>query len=366
MVEDAGATDVDDTAPGAVDEPEELTVEWLNRALRSAGHGLEVCDAGVGPIGTGQTGRTFRVQMDYAGNPGPSALIAKLAGGDEATRRTVGIGYGAEVGFYRHLAPDLGVRTPSCWYASITEDNMRFTLLLDDATPALPGVQAEGCSVSEARAALANLVGLHAPRWNDEGLRDLGFLPRSGKTMATMTAEIMPGATETFVDRFRSALTDDEIRTLREVAHAIGPWQLARRRPFSVIHGDYRLDNLLFHPTDGSVVAVDWQTAAVGVPLRDVAYFLGTSLDTDVRRRHEEALVDEYHTGLTASGVSDYDAQQCWEDYRLSQLQGPLVTVVGCVLATGERSAASDEMFLAMTRRACAAINDLGSLDLIG
>ncbi len=105
-----------------------------------------------------------------------------------------------------------------------------------------------------------------------------------------------------------------------------------------MLHGDYRLDNLLFDPDGADVVAVDWQTLAVGPPARDLAYFLGTSLTVDDRRAAERELVAEYHAALCARGVSGYDADQCFDDYRLGQLQGPMITTMGCAFATGDRS----------------------------
>ena len=43
----------------------------------------------------------------------------------------------------------------------------------------------------------------------------------------------------------------------------------------SVVHGDYRADNAIFHPTEARVVAIlDWELSSLGDPLADFAYHL--------------------------------------------------------------------------------------------
>jgi aminoglycoside phosphotransferase (APT) family kinase protein len=41
----------------------------------------------------------------------------------------------------------------------------------------------------------------------------------------------------------------------------------------SVVHGDYRLDNVVFHPTEARIIAVlDWELSTLGHPLADFSY----------------------------------------------------------------------------------------------
>jgi len=45
--------------------------------------------------------------------------------------------------------------------------------------------------------------------------------------------------------------------------------------PVALVHGDYRLDNVIFHPTEPRILAViDWELSTLGHPLADFAYHL--------------------------------------------------------------------------------------------
>lgn len=66
-----------------------------------------------------------------------------------------------------------------------------------------------------------------------------------------------------------------ETRTIPAM-ESLMPW-LAARMPeddgtVSLVHGDYRLDNMMFHPTEPRVIALlDWELSTLGHPLADLA-----------------------------------------------------------------------------------------------
>jgi thiamine kinase-like enzyme len=128
---------------------------------------------------------------------------------------------------------------------------------------------------------------------------------------------------------------------------------------------DFRPDNLLFSPDGSGVVAIDWQTLTVTLPARDLSYFVGTALEPAQRRAVERDLVAVYHRELADRGVMAYSLEQCFADYRIGQLQGPMITVLGSMTSAEDRGQATDEMFLIMAERSCAAIRELGSLDAL-
>lgn len=71
--------------------------------------------------------------------------------------------------------------------------------------------------------------------------------------------------------QYRAAQTDD-IPAIERLIEWL-PRTLPAQDRVSIIHGDYRIDNLIFASDRGKVLAVvDWELATVGDPLADFAY----------------------------------------------------------------------------------------------
>ena len=339
--------------------PSALTPEWLTEALRSADvlHTSAVADATASPLGTGQMSDSFRVTLTYDGPAdGPATLIAKLPSTDPGTRSSAMSlrNYEKEVRFYQALAPTLDVRVPQVYYSDLAATPDRFILLLEDLAPAEAGDQLAGCSVSVAEAAIDGLVGLHAPRWADPALNDLDWL--NDTTRAEGAGPLLAILWAGFTDRYSERLTPEIVTAGTQLFDHIDGL-LTPRGPQTIVHGDYRLDNLLIDPTTGAVTVVDWQTCALGAAPYDVAYFIGAGLGLDDRRAHEERLVRSYHEQLVGAGVRDYPWDDCWEAYRRGAFTGLLMAVGASMIV--ERTERGDEMFLTMATRHSHQVLDL-------
>ncbi|PJG46449.1 phosphotransferase family protein [Sphingobium sp. LB126] len=72
--------------------------------------------------------------------------------------------------------------------------------------------------------------------------------------------------------QYRAAQTEDvpEVEKLMDWLSRTVPEQSSA----TIIHGDYRLDNLIFDPSGGKVASViDWELSTIGDPLADFSYF---------------------------------------------------------------------------------------------
>jgi aminoglycoside phosphotransferase (APT) family kinase protein len=126
------------------------------------------------------------------------------------------------------------------------------------------------------------------------------------------------------------------------------------------VHSDYRLDNMLFAAgrADRPLTVVDWQTVQLGVGPSDVAYFLGSAFEPELRRSCERDLLLRYHRALVEDyGVSGYPFDQCWHDYVRSSYASLLMAVYASMMVG--RTDRGDAMFMAMANRSAQMAADL-------
>lgn len=345
------------TIPTDVDD---LTPAWLTSLLRAHGHPVTVTSVDAVPVGSGQMAGSYRLTstFDEQGfdEPGdlPETMIAKLATGDAAQREFARGAFRNEVRFYADLAATVDVPLPRCHASTMSTTGTEFVLLLDDMAPAVQGDQIAGCTPDQVAAVAVAAAGLHGPRWSDPDLLTVAGLPLPTAEDGELMAGILAPVADAFRDRF--PLGEPESRTVDWLVETAADWLVAPVDHFALIHGDLRVDNVLFAP-DGSVTLIDWQTICTGHPLRDIAFLVSTSLTTPDRREHEQAIVNLYHQALQRHGVTGFSAADCWDAYVENLIQAPLIVVFGA--AAARPTERGDAMFTVMLERSAAAIADL-------
>ncbi|HEY4929438.1 MAG TPA: phosphotransferase [Acidimicrobiales bacterium] len=348
--------------------PEDVDADWLTVVLRDRGllESGRVATVAPTPVGTGQMADTVRFALGYEpAGAGPPTIVGKFASQNEQSHATGRImrAYEVEVRFYAEIAPRVTSRHPRMLFAAIDPDEAWFTLLLEDVTGATQGDEIAGCDVEVAAAALGQLAGLHAPCWEAPDLAASPWVNRATPESDAFTATIVSGAFPAFLERYGDRLQPAHIELLESFLPRLGAWMSRPRGPRTVVHADFRLDNLLFTPDGRAPVVVDYQTVNWGSGAYDLAYFIGGCLEPEVRRPAADDLIADYHQALVAGGVRDYPLADLEVDYRQECLGG-LVMAVGASMLV-EQTERGDTMFLTSVRRHAQQSLDLDALDLL-
>jgi hypothetical protein len=313
-------------------------------------------------IGTGQVGDSVRFTLRFAGET--MTLAGKFAAADPTSRGTaamLGL-YAKEVRFYRELAPRLPVRTPKVHFAAMAEDGASFCLIFEDLGPARGGNQIAGCSLADAREGVKQAAALHAPSWRNPAILDLEWLQPNSAANAQVKA-LYPQAMAIFRDRYAGVLEPEYMALCEELAEVTAATDRQSEK-VSLVHGDFRLDNLLFDIRGGAeaIAVLDWQTLTIGNGLTDIGYLLGCGIGNDLRRAHEGELLDLYCAEMTARGVP-LTREEVWRDYVTGALHGVSTAVFSAAFVV--RTERGDANFLSMARGACGLASDHGALDML-
>lgn len=315
------------TFPTQIDE---VGTQWLTQSLRSGGvlvADSQVTGFDIEPIGMGIgiMGLLYRLSLRYENDAaGPATVVLKLASNDPQARHMARIFrfYEKEVGFYRNFAPLTPIPTTACYANEYDPETDDFALLLEDVGDATVHSQVDGCSADAALATVRNLARHHAA-FADSALfddADFAWVPfGSDSPTPEGVVQGMADSWGPFQESFPELVTTE----LAAIMERFGPsvrtlLTVKEGRPITLVHGDYRHDNLFF-TADGRVTAIDWQVCAKGPFAYDLAYFMTQSLTIDDRRAHEAALIDAYLDELRAADF-DHDRDMLMEDYRATAM----------------------------------------------
>jgi hypothetical protein len=250
----------------------------------------------------------------------PSSVVVKIPSGDGAYR-AIGDRYHAyerEIRFYGDVAPDSAIRLPRCFYRAMDPAVDAYLLVMEDLGALTPGDQVAGLTQAQTVAAVETIGKLHACWWEAPALQTLDWMPRRN---------IQPDRYLQFWPRFQQNIGPLLPASALALGEKVGghlEWilQVLEKRPHTIVHSDFRADNLLFGDPAGpdGVVVVDWQLAIRSRGVFDVARLLCGSMPSLDRAASEMLILQRWHQTLETGGVRGYSFQQALHDYKLAAL----------------------------------------------
>ena len=359
---------------GLIRSSAEATPAWLTKVLRTSGaldERSSVVEVRVEQFaqGSGLLSELFRLTItaDGAGADVPATLVLKLPTADPAMRGVAdALGFDArELRFDRELAPTAPFATARCHAAIDTDDSTDFVLVLEDLAHLRPLDQVVGCSWDQALAVLDRLVDFHAQWWDHERLPDLRttFLPvHNDMYVAVLPLLYEPGWA--VVKEVAEDLLTPELRAFGERwTELCGPMLAEVTEPTTLIHGDWRSDNLFLDEAHAELTVIDFQIVGTGSGLSDLGYFVSQSLEPEVSRGRGREICDEYVARLGARGIT-VDPEEAWRQYRLA-LCFCLTYPVSSFQAWDGLPERGRDLVRSMLRRSIAAIADTDALEVL-
>ena len=263
----------------------EITPTWLTGALHSkdasgrasvTGYSAETIAEGKGFLN-----QVFRLRLDYDDDPLdlPRTIIVKLPSADPALRMVSDrLGQDRrEVMFYREVAANAPLQTPHSYYCGMDSGTGNTILLLEDVNGARQGDSVAGCSLAEARRSMVQLAEFQASWWDSPRLGRLDWMPLKDDETGVYQ-ELYPGSWESLIRKAGNAMPPG-LRLLGDRLILEIPTIKAKlaEPPRTIVHGDYRLDNLFFprNSRPRPLVVFDWEFCARGRGTCDVAAFIG-------------------------------------------------------------------------------------------
>src|SRR5580692_9661353 len=172
-------------------------------------------------------------------------------------------------------------------------------------------------------ASVKTLADLHNTDYEAIGLGDYG---RAGNYMMRQ------------IDRWTKQYKASETQHIDTIERLIEwlPKTCPQDDQTSIVHGDYRMDNMVMHATEPRVVAVlDWELGTLGNPLADFTYFLmgwvnGAMAAIEDKEAHGaptiEQVVEEYCRLTGRTGLPDLN---WYFAYNIFRLAGIIQGIVG-------------------------------------
>jgi hypothetical protein len=292
--------------PGWIGEVLGTTITSLEAQLLGEGKGLQ------------STAWRLQLTCDPPGS-GPASVILKseTSNQDFNAFSRLNNAFGREVGVYTHCTPRLADHQPLIFAC---QGGGPAWLLMEDLTHLDAGDQVIGLTYQQTLATIQQMAAIHAEFWKDPDLEEHNWLPPHGFWFTAPKSEILDDFFATYGVRFGSEVCQ-LVRAVLEQADAIDA--ALASRPWTLVHGDLRADNVLYggSPEDPASVIIDWSWATRSMAAIDIAFLVGGSTPQVQRLGRHGELLGAWHGALVQGGVRDYSLADANRDLQLAALR---------------------------------------------
>ena len=242
-----------------VSERQRFDAEALDAWMRAHVDGYPGGPLGAEQFKGGQSNPTFLLRAKGARyvlrtKPGPATRLLPSAHAIEREFRVMSALHGAGFPVPRQLA--LCTDEAVLGRAFFVMEHVEGRVLWDQSLPGM--TPAERAAIYDEQNRV--IAQLHAMDYGAIGLQDYG---KPGNYFARQI--------ERWTKQYQASMTEPI-----EAMDRLSAWLPAHIPPgddTSIVHGDYRLDNLIFHPAEPRILAVlDWELSTLGHPLADFSY----------------------------------------------------------------------------------------------
>ena len=275
--------------------------------------------------------------------------------------------YRNEVNFYNHLADQAPIAYPKALFAEVEPDTQDFLLVLEDLGTETAGDQLVGCSGEQLLIAFERAAQLHGTFWERTSEFDWLFYQVDMKTIIFRRDAILKPGVQPTIDYFPAYFTGERANILRKIAEQFAELFLkGLGGPQTVIHGDYRTDNMFLIDRDGDpdIIAFDWQNTTGGNGTHDIAYFCSQSANPEFHGDSQINALRRYYETLIDQGVKGFSFDECLERYRYNLLLVMItpVAICGTLDQGNERGVKLGETIL---ERSFSAMESMNASDLL-
>jgi hypothetical protein len=327
---------------------------------------IEVEVRGLGE-GVGLMSSIARGHLTFAsGNT--TTVIVKCIARTENSELSKGLNfYSNEVNFYRHLAVETPVEIPRALYADVDPITQDFLLVLEDLGDETAGDQIKGCNEEELNVAFQRAAELHSAFWGrTTNFNWLNYQIDMKTILFRRDAILRPGIEPT-IEKFGIEFSGNQIDMVRKIGEQyIDLFIKAMSGEPTIVHGDYRIDNMFLVDKDGrrDVIIFDWQNTMGGNGTHDIAYFSGGGCGPELRGAPEQNALRNYYDVLIDRGVTNYSFEECVLAYRYNLLITMITPIAICgTLDQGNERGV--ELGRIMLTRALSALESMDCADLL-